>query len=216
MLFKNREDAGNQLAPLLGAYRDAKNTVVLGLARGGVVTAAAVARALHLPLDVMIVKKLGAPDQEELAIGAVAATGDRVLNKQLIDSMHVPLDYMERVTAKARKECDHRVALYRKAYPAVEVKKQTVLLIDDGIATGVTMEAAIKASRTLGAQKVIVAVPMLPADTVQSMRKHADELVFVSAPEYFGAVGSFYDYFPQVEHEEVIRILEEFLERPKL
>ncbi len=207
MFFKDREDAGSQLAQQLSSYRDAQNTVVLGLARGGVVPAAAIANALRLPLDVMIVKKLGAPGQEELAIGAVAATGDRVLNKQLIDSMHVLPAYIQAVTDKAGKECDRRAALYRKAYPAVDLKKQTVLLVDDGIATGLTMEVAIKAAHHQGAKKIVVAVPVLPAETVPTMQELADEVVFVQAPEYFGAVGSFYDYFPQVEHDVVIRLL---------
>lgn len=207
--FKNRIDAAQKLAASLKKYKNSPNTIVLGLARGGVVTAAEIARILQLPLDVMIVRKIGAPLEEELAIGAVTQSGVVVLNQILIDQMNIPQDYVQKMLAKEREECQNRQRLYRSHYPAKDVKDKNVILVDDGIATGLTMEAAIKDMQQQNVKSIVVAVPVMPSDEVSHIKKLCNQLVYLIAAEGFLALGAFYKDFTQVNHDEVIAQLKD-------
>ncbi len=207
--FKNRVDAARRLAQVLTRYTNSPNTVVVGLARGGVVTASEIARILALPLDVLVVRKIGAPYEDELALGAVSEHGLIAYNKQLAKQLNVSEDFIKSSATKEQDECKKRVQLYRSHYPAHALKDKIVLLVDDGIATGSTMEAAIKDLRQQGAKKVIAAVPVIPADTVALLKKLSDEIVYLAAPETFLAVGAFYEDFTQVNHDEVIALLQQ-------
>lgn len=209
MRFLDRADAGKKLAVLLQIYKGAPNAIVLGIARGGVVTAAAVAKILNLPLDVIVVRKIGAPYQSELALAAITDNGTILRNNDLIKQMGISDGYILSTATKELEECKYRVQLYRQHYPAVSLQGKTVLLIDDGIATGISMEAAIVSAREHLAQEVIVAVPVLPEDIIDRLRVLTDKLFFLQAEKDFVAVGSFYQNFTQVEHEEVIAILKD-------
>ncbi|MFA5306996.1 MAG: phosphoribosyltransferase family protein [Candidatus Babeliales bacterium] len=205
--FKDREEAGRKLAHLLKPYKNRQDTIILGLARGGVVTAVALASELKLSCDVEVVRKIGAPDNEELAIGAITEHGIQVFNEVLIKQVGIASSYIDTTIVREREECVRREKLYRAHKPAIDIVGKTIILVDDGIATGLTMEAAIKDVRKRGAHKVVVAVPVMPADVVASMKKLCDELVYLIAPEHFFAIGAFYTDFTQVNHDKVIKLL---------
>ncbi len=206
MYFKDRVDAGRQLAAALLKYKDAAKTIVIGLPRGGVVVAAEVATVLRLPLDIVVPRKIGAPDNEELGIGALA--GDTILlNKEIIAMLSVPSSYIEREAAKEKKEAERRLSLYRKGKPPQDFKGKTILLVDDGIATGYTMRASIALLKKMEAGKIIAAVPVGPPDTIEMLQKETDEAVCLLTPPSFMAVGQFYEQFPQTEDAEVIGLL---------
>ncbi len=207
--FKDREEAGKKLAHLLKEYKNRQDTIILGLARGGVVTAAVLAHELALPLDVVVVRKIGAPDNEELAIGAITEHGVHVFNEVLIKQVGVAQTYIDATVAREREECEKREKLYRTHKSAVDITGKTVILVDDGIATGLTMEAAVKDVRKRGAHKVVVAVPVMPADVVDSLKQLCDELIYLIAPEHFLAIGAFYTDFAQVNHDKVIKVLKQ-------
>jgi len=212
-IFSNRTEAGEKLAEKLKEFAGKPDVVVAGLARGGVETAAAIAEVLKVPVDFVAVRKLGAPGQEELGIGAIAEDGAKVLNKPLIESMGIPKSYLEDIEAKERRELEKRIKLYREHHPAVDMKDKVVILADDGIATGSTMEAAIQTARKRQAKKVIVAVPVMPADVVSAFTKLADQLIFLESPEEFYAIGAFYYSFPQLDHDDVIGLLKQGLKK---
>ncbi len=209
MYFKDRIDAGRQLAAALLKYKDAPKTIAIGLPRGGVVVASVAAKDLHLPLDVIVPRKIGSPENEELAIGALA--GDIVLlNVELISQLSVPSSYIERAIAKEKKEAERRLVLFRKGKPPQDFqyfKGMTVLLIDDGIATGYTMRASIAWLKKMKTGHIIAAVPVGPPDTLETLRKEADEVICLLAPSSFMAVGQFYEHFPQTQDAEVIALL---------
>ncbi len=207
MLFKNRDDAGVQLATKLEKYKNDPKSVVLGLARGGVVVAHAVAGALHLPLDVMVIRKVGAPDNEELAIGAIDEEGFGIFNDDIIEQLGIHAQYIKQEVEREKRVAEQRLALYRKGHKRVEVKGKTVLLVDDGIATGASIKAAIHALRQKGAGKIVLAVPVAPPDTLKRISKDVDETVCLFAPERFGAVGQFYFDFAQTSDQEVVQLL---------
>ena len=207
MIFQDRRDAGRQLVPRLKGYLAQKDCLVVGLARGGVVTAAEVAAALKLPLVAFVVRKIGAPDNEELALGAIAETGDTVFNQRLIAELGVSQAYLKQTIEKERKLAQERSARYRGAGKTPNVKDKTVILVDDGIATGASMEAAIHAMRQAHAKKVVLAVPVAAPDSLERLGKQVDEVVCLSAPADFYAVGSFYRAFDQTSDAEVIRLL---------
>ncbi len=207
--FKDREESGKKLAHLLKQYKNREGTIILGLARGGVVTAAAVAQELNVPCDVIVVRKIGAPDNEELAVGAITEHGVQVFNEILIKQVGIPASYIDTVVAREREECAKREKLYRAHKPAIDFTGKTVILVDDGIATGLTMEAAIKDVRKRGAGNVVVAVPVMPADVVAQLKKLCDELIYLLAPEHFLAIGAFYTDFTQVSHDKVIKLLKQ-------
>jgi putative phosphoribosyl transferase len=208
--FKDRVEAGRLLGEELVAYaRGKKNVIVLGLPRGGLPVAREVAEKIGAPLDVMVVRKLGVPGWEELAMGAIASGGVRVLNHDVMRSLHISEKALEKEVALEMKELKRREIAYRGHAGAPAVKGRTVLLVDDGIATGSTMRAAVEALRLQGAAAIVVAVPVAAADTCREIESTVDRLVTLMRPEVFGAVGHWYEHFPQVEDEEVREILEQ-------
>jgi predicted phosphoribosyltransferase len=207
MRFCDRVDAGRQLAAKLTIYADRADVVVLGLARGGIPVAHEVARRLRAPLDVFLVRKLGVPGQPELAMGAIAQGGIEVLSHDLIHELGIRPALVERVVERERLELDRRDALYRGALRPVPVRDRTAILVDDGLATGSTMEAAILALRHQQPGAAVVAVPVGAAETCARLRQIADSVVCVSTPAHFDAVGLWYDDFSQTTDEEVTRLL---------
>jgi len=201
--FHDRIDAGRQLAALLVKYADRSDAIVLGLPRGGVPVAFEVAEALHLPLDVFIVRKIGVPGHEELAMGAIASGSVRVLNEEVIRQLRIPRDTIDAVSAYEAEEILRRERVYRDDLPPPLVAGRTVILVDDGLATGSTMKAAIAALRKRGAARIVVAVPVAPLSSCEEFRRIADEMVCVKAPEDFHAVSMWYDHFLQTTDEEV-------------
>jgi len=207
MIFENREDAGRQLVKQLAEFVDRQDAVVLGIPRGGVVVASEVARALHLPLDAFLSRKLGVPGHEELAFGAIAAGGGRYLDEEVVRAAHVSPEQIERVTAEVRQTLERRAALYRDDRPPLQVAGCAVILVDDGIATGASVYAAISALRQIKPAELVVAVPVAPASTCTWLRPLADRLVCLHAPRDFNSVGQFYRDFSQVDDEQVIDLL---------
>ncbi|HYW91415.1 MAG TPA: phosphoribosyltransferase [Gammaproteobacteria bacterium] len=201
--FPDRTAAGRRLAEALRGYRLGSEAVVLGLPRGGVPVAEVVAQALGAALDIIIVRKLGLPGQEELAMGAIASGGGRALNEDLAEMLHLDEADIARVEARERRELERREKLYRGDRPAPAIKGRDVVLVDDGLATGATMRAAVAAVRSLGPARVIVAVPVAPAEAVARLREEADEVVCLATPEPFLAVGRWYRDFGQTSDAEV-------------
>ena len=206
MYFTDRGDAGRQLARQLEQYRR-DQPVVLGLARGGVPVAAEIATALGAPLDVLVVRKIGAPFQPELALGAVAG-GTVWLNDQIIEALGVPRESLDRIVARESAEAQRREALYRFHRPAIPVEGRTVIVVDDGLATGATSMAAIRALRSRNPSRVIFAAPVCSVEGAQLMRREADEVVCHHQPVDFFAVSQAYERFDQTSDEEVRRALE--------
>jgi predicted phosphoribosyltransferase len=207
MRFIDRADAGRQLAARLTEYAARSDVVVLGLPRGGVPVAYEVAEGLSAPLDVFVVRKLGVPGQPELAMGAIAAGGVEVLSRDLIRELGIPTALVERVAARERLELDRRDALYRGGRQAAQVADRTVILVDDGLATGSTMEAALLALRQQRPARLVVAVPVGARDSCDRLRRFADDVVCVRAPEPFNAVGLWYEAFDQTTDDEVAALL---------
>jgi len=207
MLFHDRADAGRRLAEWLGKYKDRPDVLVLALPRGGVPVAFEVARALHAPLDVFLVRKLGVPGQEELAMGAIATGGVRVLNEEVVRALGIPEEWIEVVTTEAERELTRRERLYRDDRPPLDVHDRTVILIDDGLATGSSMRAAVAALRQLGPSRTVVAVPVAARETCEEFQAEVDEVVCAATPEPFRAVGLWYDDFSQTSDEEVHDLL---------
>jgi predicted phosphoribosyltransferase len=208
MLFLNRKDAGIKLAEKLSLYSRNPIVLVLGLARGGVSVAAEVARALDAPLDVFVVRKLGFPGHEELAIGAIASGGACVLDTEIIQGYGIPDEVVEAIEESERRELERREYAYRGHEPPADVIGRIVILVDDGIATGSSMRAAIAALRPRHPAKIVVAVPVAPASTVHQIEREADEVICVSSPSHFLAVGEWYEDFQPVSDRDVRRLLE--------
>jgi len=206
--FQNRRQAGRLLAAKLVRYANRPDVIVLALPRGGVPVGYEVARALNAPLDVFLVRKLGVPGQEEFAMGAIASGGVRVLNEQAVNTLRIPNSVIERVTAGEQQELSRRERLYRGDRPSADVHDKTVILVDDGLATGSTMHAAVKALRQEQAGRIVVAVPVAARETCESLRAEADDVVCAATPEPFYAVGLWYDDFSQTTDEEVRDLLE--------
>jgi len=207
MIFRNREDAGTRLAEKLRAYTNLKDVVVLGIPRGGVPVAFEVARALNAPLDVCLARKLGVPAQEELAFGAIAAGGVRYLNQSMVLAAGISAEEIERIAERAETKLRERAALFRRDKPPLVLEGRIVILVDDGIATGASMHAAVLALREMHPAKLIVAVPVAPGDTCSWLRPYVDQLICLDNPMDFYAVGQFYEYFPQVSDDEVLDVL---------
>ena len=201
--FANRAEAGRLLAAELEKYKSQSGVVVLGLPRGGVPVAFAIASALHAPLDVLPVRKLGMPGQKELAIGAIAPGGVRVLHKALIKGARIPAATIEQIAAEEKRVMERRERLYRDGRPPLQLRGQTVIVVDDGIATGATMHAALKAVKLQEAKFVIAAVPVASVEAWEVLAGEADEVVCLATPEPFYAVGLWYEEFPQVTDDEV-------------
>jgi putative phosphoribosyl transferase len=207
--FHDRNEAGRALARALTAYRNRKDVLVLALPRGGVPVAAEIAAALGAELDLMIVRKLGAPGQTELAMGAIASGGVRVLNRDVIASLGIKETAIEEVARREQQELERREHAYRGERPRPAIEGHCVILVDDGIATGATMRAGIEALRRLKPAKIVVAVPVAPPDTVARLRNVADEVVCLATPEPFWAIGQWYVEFPQLSDETVRQALAE-------
>src|SRR5881392_3284501 len=205
--FPDRAEAGRQLAEKLEKYAGLDDVIVLGLPRGGVPVAYEVAKRLRAPLDVFIVRKLGVPGFEELAAGAIASGGVRVLNEDVMRAIPYADVAIQAVTAKETAELQRREQIYREGRPAPELRDRIVILVDDGLATGATMRAAVKALRQRGVVKIVVAVPVGPPDTCREFEDEADETVCASTPEFFQAVGQYYEDFSQTSDEEVRELL---------
>lgn len=207
MRFRDRSHAGRMLAKRLEPYADRDDVVVLALPRGGVPVGYEVARELGAPLDVFVVRKLGLPGQEELAMGALASGGTRVVNDELVARLGLSEQLIDRVAEVEATELERRERLYRGARPAENVRDRIVLLVDDGLATGSTMRAAAAAVRTLGPSSLVVAVPTASAGACEALRPIVDDLVCLSSPEPFYAVGMSYDDFSEVRDDEVSSLL---------
>jgi len=208
MLYRDRHDAGRELARKLGAYRDRDDVVVLALPRGGVPVAYEVASALHARLDVFVVRKLGTPGQPELAMGAIASGGVKVLNPEVVEGLGISEEMIERVAQTEGEELKRREQMYRGMRPPVEVRGKIVIVVDDGLATGSTMRAAAQALRQEGAARTVIAVPVAAVQSCASMKREADEVVCGATPEPFFAVGQWYRDFEQTSDEEVRELLE--------
>jgi putative phosphoribosyl transferase len=208
ILFEDRGDAGRQLAERLAPYRD-ESPVVFTLPRGGVPVGFEVSRSLGAPLDVIVARKLGAPGQPEFGIGAVASGGVRVFNEGAVRVLGIPDDYLDWVSERETAEVARRVQLFRGERPYPDLKTLTAILVDDGLATGVTARAALLALRRLNPRRLVLAVPVCAQQTAELLRPETDDLVCLLAPDDLEAVGLYYRNFEQVPDEEVIRLLEE-------
>lgn len=206
-VFSDRTEAGRLLAEDLAATQGCADGIVLALPRGGVPVAFEVAQRLGLPLDLMLVRKLGVPGQEELAMGAIASGDSIVFNEALLRQLSIPEQAIQRTMRKERAELERRERLYRgeRAYP--NLQGRCVILVDDGLATGATMRAAIAAVRQHGPRRVVVAVPVAPPDTVSALEEESDEVRALSVPALFYGVGRWYDNFEQTSDDEVRRLL---------
>ena len=206
-IFRDRTDAGKTLAKRVLASVQDPDLLVLALPRGGVPVGFEVARALRAELDIFLVRKLGLPSHEELAIGAIASGGVRVLNEELVKELGLPLTLVDQVTAREKRELTRREELYRQGRPALPVRDRTVVLVDDGLATGASMKAASQALRLQKPKRIVVAVPVAAEETCNEFRMTVDEIVCAYTPEPFMAVGIWYQDFSQTTDEEVQRLL---------
>ncbi len=207
--FRDRTQAGQILAAQLAAYANRPDVLVLAFPRGGVPVAFEVARALHAPLDVIIVRKLGVPGEEELAMGAIASGGVRVLNDDVVQLLGISDEEINRVATHEQREVERRERLYRGDRPAYEVHGRTVILVDDGIATGATMRAAVASVRQQQPARIVIAIPVAASSTCEEFVGEVDELVCVLRPEAFFAVGFWYEHFSQTTDEEVRDLLQQ-------
>lgn len=208
-IFKDRRDAGQKLATELSAFAGRPDVVVLALPRGGVPVAFEVALALGAPLDIFIVRKLGLPGHEELAIGAIASGGVRVLNNDIVQTLRIPERVIDRVAQRELQELERRERAYRGDRPMPDVRDRTVILIDDGLATGASMRAAVAGLRALHPAQIVVAVPTAAPETCAALEREVDQIVCAMTPEPFYGVGRWYEDFSQTTDEEVRMFLEE-------
>ena len=206
--FRDRRDAGKKLAGRLIYHRGGR-PVVFALPRGGVPVGYEVALALGAPLDVIVARKLGAPDQPEFGIGAVAPGGVRVLNEEAVRRLDIPENYLDRITRQETAEVERRLRHFRGDLPEADVSGRTAILVDDGLATGVTARAAVEALRLRGPERIVLAAPVCAAQTAGFFRAEVDDLVCLKCPPDLGAIGFWYHDFDQTPDEEVIRLLEE-------
>ena len=205
MLFKDQISAGEKLAPALSGY---KNAVILAIPRGGVATGFGLAKKLNLPLDIVVTRKISAPTNPELAIGAVGETkGSLWLNQELVEQLGVSQEYLDQEIKTQKQEIKRREKVYRQGRPAREIKKKTVVLVDDGLATAATMMAAIREIRNCQPRKVAVAVPVAASETISLLKKEADEVLCLETPRLFFSVSQWYQDFKQYSDQEVIELL---------
>jgi len=206
MIFKDRQEAGQQLAEKLMKFKD-ENPVIIALPRGGVVTGYEAAKKLNAPLDVMITRKLGAPFQPELGVGAIAPGDIHILNLDAISFLGISKDEMEEIIKREKIEMYRRIKLYRRDLPPLDLSGKTVIIVDDGLATGITAGAAVLAIRRMTPEKIILAAPVSPIDTANKFRDEVDEFICLQEPVDFFAVGAYYVNFDQVTDEEVVSLL---------
>ena len=208
-IFKDRRDAGRKLAQYLTRYTNRPDVVVLALPRGGVPVAFEVAGALHTPLDIFLVRKLGIPGHEELAMGAIASGGLRVLNEDIVGALNVPNAVLDVVTRRERAELERRERAYRGDRPPLDVRGKTAILVDDGLATGSSMRAAVAGLRARQPAQIVVAVPTAAPETCEAFENEVDDVVCAVTPQPFFSVGTWYEDFSQTSDEAVRRLLEE-------
>lgn len=208
MIFQNRQEAGLELIPELWRYCGKKDVVIIGLPRGGVVVAYQIANALNIPLDITVPRKIGAPDNPEFAIGAITEDGEGIFNSEVINTYRISWDYIEKEVEKETKEAFRRKKAYRGNCPSIEIKDKTVIIVDDGIATGSTMMAAIKSIKYRGASSIVVAVPVASREAIKKIKDTVDKVICLQPHLCFGAVGACYYDFAQVSDHEVIELLE--------
>jgi putative phosphoribosyl transferase len=206
-LFANRTDAGKRLVTSL--QNISKNALVLAVPRGGVVVGFEIAHSLNLPLDIIITKKIGAPENPELAIGAVAEDGTLLLDEKLVEMLSVPQSYFNEEVERQKAEIKRRLKRYRGDLPSPEIVGREVILVDDGVATGSTLKAALRSLKNRGAKPIVIAVPVGPLETVSELKKEADRVVCLLTPEPFYAIGEFYEDFEQTTDMEVIDLLKQ-------
>jgi len=211
--YRNRSEAGRLLAQELAHYKSKADVVVLGLTRGGVPVAAEVASALHAPLDVVVVRKLGVPFQPELAMGAIAGDDTQVLDKQLVHALDLTNRDVEAAITRERAELQRRERLYRGGRPALSLKEYTAILVDDGLATGSTMLAAVAFARKRLAKRIVMAVPVASVEACEKLRQKVDECICLATPDPFFSVGDWYGNFLPTEDAEVLKLLEESAKR---
>jgi predicted phosphoribosyltransferase len=207
MQFADRQEAGRLLADRLAKYANRADTLVLALPRGGVPVGYELAQRLSLPLDIIGVRKLGVPGQEELAFGAIASGGVRILDDEIVDALQLSPEIIEQVAAAEQRELDRRESAFRSGGTRQDVRDRTIILVDDGIATGSTMLSAIAAVRQMGATRIVVVAGVAPASTAQELASHADEVICLITPRDFRAVSLFYASFPQLTDEDVRALL---------
>jgi predicted phosphoribosyltransferase len=207
-LYRDRHDAGRMLAPRLAAYAERDDAIVLGLPRGGVIVAYEVANALDLPFDVLVVRKLGAPQNEEFAIGAMASGGVAILDRDLIHGLRITSAELDRLVTRERQELERRERLYREGRPFPDLRNRVVLIVDDGLATGSTMRAAVDALREYAPARIVVAAPVGSREACEMLAQVADECVCGATPEPFQGVGLWYQDFAQTGDAEVLALLE--------
>jgi putative phosphoribosyl transferase len=208
MIFKNRADAGRKLAARLTRYADRGDVLVLALPRGGVPVAYEVAKKLNAPLDVFLVRKLGVPGQEELAMGAIASGGVRVVNEELVNYLGIPDEVIDGIAAVEQRELERRALAYRDDRPPIDVKDRVVILIDDGLATGSTMRAAAASLRPQKPRRIVVGVPVSSPEICDEFRSEVDEIVCAFTPENLQGVGLWYEDFSQTSDDEVRELLQ--------
>lgn len=207
MPFKDRQHAGKLLAQALEKYKDNPNAIVLGLPRGGVVVAYEVAHQLHLPLDIICARKIGAPYNPEFAIGAITETGDKFIDEETLDRLDISNDYLSSEIQTQTTEAKRRLDLYRQGRPCLDLEHKIAILVDDGVATGATMKAAIQTVKSKKALTIVVATPIASSSTLTEIEAQVHEVVCIAAPSSFMAVGQFYENFSQTTDQEVIELI---------
>lgn len=207
-MFADKVDAGKQLANTLKDFSDEEELIVLAIPRGGVVVGYEVARVLKVPLDIIIPRKIGAPNQPELAIGAVGQDGSVVLNKRVVAQLGVSRIYIEEESRRQQLEIKRRLDKYRGELPFPRLKGRKVIVVDDGVATGATLKAALAFVRKQGVKELIVALPVGPLSSINELKKEVDQIICLLTPESFFAIGQFYEDFSQTSDEEVINLLD--------
>jgi len=210
-VFKDRVDAGQKLAQKLLHYKNHPDSIVIGLPRGGVVLSSEVAKKLELPMDIVCPRKLGAPSNPEYAIGAITETGEGIFNQEAFSYLQITDDYLNQIIEEEKQQAKKRLDIYRKGMGPRILKNKVVIIVDDGLATGSTMKAAIVSVRAEKAKKIVAAIPVSPIDTYKEIHAMVDEIVCLSTPPLFQAVGQFYINFGQTLDEDVIEIMQEFV-----
>ena len=207
MIFKDRQEAGYKLISKLQKYKNKADVIVLGLPRGGIVTAFEIAKGLNLPLDLVVTRKIGAPDNPEFAVGAITEKGEGIFNEATISIYGISQRYIDKEIKKEKKEAERRLRVYRENRPPLNLQGKIAILVDDGVATGLTLRAAIKSVKIKNAKKIVVAVPVIAQDSLEKIENEVDEVVCLDSPLYLSAIGSFYESFTQTEDEEVIELM---------
>lgn len=208
-MFYDRKEAGEKLATILQKYKNHPQAVVLAIPRGGVVVGFTLAKILNLPLDIVVARKIGAPGNPEFAIGAVSEKGEVILNKEAVSSYHISQEYIEKESAAQRDEVKRRLTEYRGKKKPLSLKDKIVIIVDDGIATGASIKAAIASIRAESPRRIILAVPVAPPETIEELKREVDEIFCLEKPEIFFAVGQFYQIFDQTSDEAVKKLLKE-------